>query len=283
MTTPTAPTPAASGGLPGVNVMLMGPSGSGKTWAVRTLLAAGITPMCIFLEPGFEVLGDVPPEKLHWHYIPPAQASWDHMIDSATKINSYGLDSLAKLQDINKKGYGQFIDLLRCLANFTCQRTGEAFGPVDEWGTDRALVIDGLSGLNIMAMNLVVGSKPVKSQSDWGIAMDNLERLIQKLCTDTRCHFVLIAHTEKEVDEVLGGTRTMAATLGRKLAPRLPRFFSDVVIAVKEGAKFTWSTAQLGADLKARNLPLADGIAPDFAPIIASWRKRGGVIAPTPK
>jgi hypothetical protein len=129
-----------------------------------------------------------------------------------------------------------------------------------------------------MAMNLVVGSKPVKSQADWGVAQDNLERLIQKLCIDTQCHFILIAHAEREVDEVAGGSKIMAATLGKKLAPRLPRFFSDVVLADRQGTKFTWSTAVAGADLKARNLPVADGLAPSFSQIIASWKSRGGVI-----
>jgi hypothetical protein len=70
----------------------------------------------------------------------------------------------------------------------------------------------------------------------------------------------------------------MAATLGRKLAPVLPRFFSDVILSERQGTKFTWSTASVGADLKARNLPVADGLPPDFGAIIASWKKQGGVI-----
>jgi len=72
----------------------------------------------------------------------------------------------------------------------------------------------------------------------------------------------------------------MASTLGRKLAPKLPRFFSDVVYADKTGSKFTWSTMALGADLKARNLPTADGLAPDFGPIIAKWKTQGGTVSP---
>lgn len=200
------------------------------------------------------------------------------MIDSATKINQLSFESLTKLTDINKRSYGQFIELLRTLNNFKCDRDGKEYGDVCKWTTSRALVLDSLSGVNIMAMNLVVGSKPVKHMGDWGVAMDNLERLIQKLCTSTNCHFVLIAHAERETDEVMGGSKIMAATLGRKLAPRLPRFFSDVVLADKQGAKFTWSTAAVGADLKARNLPIADGLPPDFAPIIASWKKQGGTI-----
>lgn len=278
---PVAAPSAVKSPLPGVNVMLMGPSGSGKTTALKTLINNGITPFCIFTEPGFEVLGDIPPEKLHWHYIKPADTEWTDMIDSAQKINNFSFEALAKMTDINKRKYDQFIDLLKCMANFTCQRDGKAYGPIDKWNTDRALVVDSLTGVNIMAMNLVVGSKPVKSQADWGVAMDNLERLVQKLCIDTTCHFVLIAHSERETDEVLGGSKIMAGTLGRKLGPKLPRFFSDVILAEKMGDKFTWSTAAVGADLKARNLPIKDGLVPDFSPIIATWKSKGGLICPT--
>jgi hypothetical protein len=261
--------------------MLLGPSGTGKTYSIRTLVDTGITPFCVFTEPGFEVLGDIPDDKLHWHYIPPASADWSALIDSAKKINTLSFESLSKMSDINKRDYNQFVTLLECLNSFTCQRCGKSFGAVDTWGPDRALVLDSLSGVNIMAMNLMVGSKPVKSQADWGVAMDNLERLIQKLCMDTRCHFILIAHAERETDEVLGGSKIMAATLGRKLAPRLPRFFSDVILTVKEGAKFTWSTAAIGADLKARNLPIADNLPPDFGQIITKWKAQGGVTTPS--
>ena len=38
--------------------------------------------------------------------------------------------------------------------DFTCDRCGESFGDVSTWNTDRAIVVDSLSGLNIMAMDL---------------------------------------------------------------------------------------------------------------------------------
>lgn len=264
--------------LPGVKEMLIGASGTGKTFALRTLIACGITPFCIFTEPGFETISDLLPDKLHWHYIPPAGQSWESMISSADLVNKLSFDAVSKMVDPNRTQYNQFVDLLRSLNNFKCDRDGVVYGDVCTWGTDRAIVIDGLTGLGAMSMGLVVGGKPVRHQGDWGIAMQHVENLVQKLCTDTQCHFILIGHTERETDEVMGGSRIMAATLGRKLAPKLPRFFSDVILADKTGSKFTWSTAAAGADLKARNLPIADGLSPDFGQIIKNWQKQGGVI-----
>lgn len=256
--------------------MLCGTTGSGKTHAIRTLVDAGLEVFVLFTEPGMEVLADIPSDKLHWTYIAPSSPDFSDMISSAEKINTLSFKALAELPDINKRKYTEFVDVLRALSNFTCARTGKSYGSVDEWGPDRALVVDSLSGLSIMAMNLIAGSKPVKSMADWGVAIDNLERLLTKLCVDTRCHFVLTTHLERETDEVTGGTTLMASTLGRKLAPKLPRFFSDVIHVKRNADKFVWSTATSNVDLKARNLPIADNLAPSFAPIIAEWKKKNG-------
>lgn len=260
--------------IPAPKILLVGSTGCGKTHSIRTLLDAGMEVFCVFTEPGMEVLSDTDPEKLHWHYIAPASTPWAQMIDSATKINTMALDSLAKMTDINKRQHTEFIELLTTLSNFKDDRTGKEFGSVDSWGNDRFLVVDSLSGLNIMAMNLVTGTKPVKSMSDWGIAMDNLERLITKLTVDLNCGLVLTAHLERETDEVTGGVSLMASTLGKKLAPRLPRFFSDVIQAKRIEDKFSWSTATFNVDLKARNVAINDNLPASFVPLLKNWKEK---------
>lgn len=269
--------------IPGVNVLLEGATGTGKTYSIRTLVEAGITPFVISTEPGItSTLGDIPPDKLHWHYIRPAAPQWEDIISNAKKINSMSFESLTKLKDIDKQKYGQFLDLVSSCANFVCDRDGKSYGSVDDWGTDRCLVVDSLSGVNIMAMDLVAGAKPVKAPGDWGVAMDNLERLINRWTCGTNCHFVLIAHMERERDEITGGIQLMTSTLGQKLAPKIPRFFDDVIQCKHEGAdKFTWNTYGTMADLKARNLPMAEKLQPSFVPLISHWKEKGGTITPT--
>lgn len=261
--------------LPGPKILLVGATGSGKTHSIRTIVDSGLEVFVVFTEPGMEVLSDIPSDKLHWHYIPPAGPDWASMIDSAKKINSLSFKSLAEMPDINKRQYTEFLSLLTVLSDFEDQRTGKKFGPVDSFSvSERALVIDSLSGLNIMSMNLVAGSKPVKSMADWGIAIDNLERLIVKLTVDIPCTMVLTAHLERETDEITGGIHLMASTLGRKLAPKLPRFFSDVIQARRDGDKFVWSTAALNTDLKARNVSIADNLPPSFIPLLKNWKEK---------
>jgi hypothetical protein len=252
----------------------MGAPGTGKTHSIRTLVDAGLEVFVLFTEPGMEVLGDTDPDKVHWHYVPPADVGFDTFIKNAKAVNQFDAAALQKMPGMNKQAYSQFIDVLNVCNNFTCQRCSNEYGSIDTWDANRVFVFDSLSGLNIMLLDLVVGGKPLRTLPDWGIAMDNEEKFLNKLCLGTQCHFVLTAHIDRQVDEVLGGIKLMASALGKKLPAQIPRFFSDVVMTVREGDKFTWATASSQADTKARNLPWKDQQVPSFKPIIDNWRNK---------
>ena len=287
-TTATPATPAAETSksiLPGVNVLLMGPAGTGKTYSLGTLVDSGLEVFYLGLEPGLESLlayytdrGLPIPPNLHWHQLQAPAASFLDLMDSAKKINTMSLETLAKMVDPNKSKHNQFVSLLEKLNNFTCDRTGESFGSVLEWTPSRVLVIDGMAGLARAAMSLVVGGKAVKNQSDWGIAQDQVEKITRMLADNCRCHFVLIAHVERETDAILGGVKLMVSTLGKALAPKLPPMFSDVILTVREGSKFMWDTGSAIADVKTRNLPIQSGLPADFGKIISKWKSRGGAV-----
>jgi hypothetical protein len=276
--------------LPGLNVLLEGPTGTGKTYALGTLADAGVELFLLFTESGLETTlgywtdrGLEVPANVHWHLLGRGTESFATMATSADLINKLDLKSLSSLQDPQRAKHNQFVGLLRALSDFPDDRTGKKFGGVDTWGPDRALAIDSLSGINPIAMSLVVGGKPVKSQGDWGIAMDQIEKLVRQLTDGCKCHTIITAHVEREVDQVLGGVKLTVATLGVKLAPKIPPMFSDVILTSREGDKFFWSTANSQADLKTRNLPIADHIRPDFKPVLEKWISRGGKLTPTVK
>lgn len=270
--------------LPGFNVLLMGPAGTGKTHAIGTLVELGYEVFYLALESGMESLlgyfkdkGQPIPKNLHWHKVAAPKASFTEMIGNAKNINMLNLDSLAKMVDPNKSKHNQFISLLEALNNFPDDRTGEKFGPVNEWDQTRFLAVDGATGVGLCAMSLVIGGKAVRSQSDWGIAQDQVEKLLRQLTENCPCHFILLAHVERESDLVLGGVKLMISTLGKALAPKIPSMFSDVILTERNGDKWSWNTASTMADVKTRNLPIASGIEPTFKAIVDKWRSRNAV------
>jgi len=265
----------------GFNVLLEGPSGGGKTHSLGTLVDAGLHVHTLFLESGQETLlgyytdrGLSVPDNLHIHHIKGSTASFNELMDSARKTSTLSHEALAKMTDPMRSKYDAYINILTCLNDYTDQRTGESFGPVDAWGTDRVLALDGLTGINRAAMQCVVGGKATRSQAEWGQAQFYVEELLQKLTNGCRCHVVLIAHIERETDAILGGNKITMSTLGKALAPKIPQMFSDVVLAKRDEDKYSWSTADIQADLKQRNLPLGSNLKPDFAPIVAKWKSR---------
>lgn len=274
--------------LSGFNVLLMGPAGTGKTHALGSLVDSdpNLHVFLLALESGYESLygywtdrGKPIPDNLHVHQLASPKASFKELLEGAKKVNTFSLEALAKMQDPDRAKHNRFVTLLEAMSDFPDDRTGKKFGSVDSWGTNRALAIDGMTGLGQCTMSLVVGGKPVRSQSDWGIAQDQLEKYLRMLTDGCRCHFVLISHVEREVDQVLGGTKLFVSTLGKALTPKIAPMFSDVILTVREGTKWTWDTSNPMADVKGRNLPFAAGQVPDFKTIMDKWKSRGGVIA----
>lgn len=267
------------------NILLMGPAGTGKTYSVASLVESGIEVFYVGLENGIESLlgywadqGKPIPANLRWNVIEAPKASLAEMLEISDKVGIMSFDALTKMSDPNKAKYDHFSLLLKCLNNFVDQRTGESFGCAEDWGPERAVVIDGLTGLGNAVMSRVVGGKPVKSQPDWGLAQTLLEGFLRKMCDGCPCWFVLLCHVEREQDLVLGGIKIMPSTLGKALAPKLASMFSDVAMTVREGNKWTWDCAHSQADVKARNLPWQSNITPNFAQIVAKWKARSEAV-----
>lgn len=276
-----SPKPSQSKVLQPPSVLLIGGPGSGKTYSLSTLIEAGLELFVIVTEPvGLDSLIDVMQEKkldlnkLHYKTIAPARPGFTSLLESAQKIANLSYDDLTKLRPTAGRTNAQWIALIKALADFTCDRDGKSYGAVDSWDASRVLVIDSLSGLNTMAMDLTIGDKPTAHQGEWGVAMQTLDKLLLTLTSGLKCYLVVTAHLEKETNEVTGAAQVMASALGRKLAPKLPRFFSEVTLAYREGATFHWSTTAANTDLKNRALPLSPKLEPSFKLVVDAYKKR---------
>ena len=279
---PAGGSPVSS--LPGVNVLILGPTGVGKTHSIGTLVDAGVEVVYMALEAGTESLlgywadrGLEIPAKLHIVTVKQAAATWENMADSIKNVNTLTYEMLKKTTDGARTKYNQLEAFLRNFSNVKTD-AGVVLGPIDSWGPSRALVVDGLTGLGVAAMSAVVGGKFDKDQKDWGLAQNMVEGILRRLCDGCRCHFVLLAHVEREPDPLGGTSKITVSTLGAKLAPKIPPMFSDVIMATRLSKDFWWDTENPLADLKTRNLPLASKIKPDFGQILKKWQGRGGVL-----
>lgn len=279
--------------LPGIKEWLIGESGSGKTHALRTLLRTEVQPLVLFTEPGMRSLAPCDNgaclickdtrtlPAIPWTYVAAAPGDVDTQIAAAELINTKDQAFLSGMRDNNRKAYSQFVDVLKAIKNFT-DSSGKSWGPVHQWGTDRALVLDSWSGLGPMSLNLFCGKRPNYDLPDYGIAQKALFSLWQMLACQIRCHVIVLGHVERGLTESRTGQKQTISTIGNKLAPDLPKDADDMIFAERiEGTKFKWSTASPSVVTKARNLPLSDNLAPDFGPAIASWKRAGGLIVPT--
>ena len=266
--------------IPAPKMLLMGAPGSGKTHSILSLLDAGIEVFVVSLDSnGLDTLLDhTTPERLallHYKQFVPQAASWASLLEMAQKVDRLSFAELSQLKSTSEKSKARILEsFLTTFNNFICDRTGESFGDVLEWNDQRALVIDGLSGVNRVCQRAIIGHRPTSSQGEWGVAMEMEMQIIEKFCDELRCWFVLIAHVEREVDEVLGTQKIMCGALGRKIAPKMPGKFSEVVLAERTADKFTWSTASVKADVKNRGLPIASDLPPSFASLVEVHKRR---------
>jgi hypothetical protein len=263
-------------------ILLEGDPGGGKSFIIPELIKYDLDVFVIGTEPRFQESmidackhWNVDRRRLHTKYIPPVKTSLASFISTAQKMNQLSFEGLTKLSGgMDKHLYTQFNEFMKAHENFVDDETGKSWGSYDSWGNDRALVWDSQSGINIMAYGYVVGAKPVPAPGEWGIAMKLIEDFCNLITSTIKGPFVVTGHVERETDEVTGGTKNMVGTLGKKLAPKYPRFFSEVILCRQSGGKYLWSTMTETYALKKRTLPLSDSITPSFGPIIEAWRKR---------
>jgi hypothetical protein len=289
-TPPSASTAPVLRTLQPPSTLIIGAPGSGKTDVIATYAKAGIETFVITTEPGgVESLIDsatrrgAPIEKLHWSTIFPHTGDFTALETMTKDIGDKDYEGISKLKGIGKdKTRVAAMNLLNAMKDFKCERTGDSYGSFTTWDNSAAFVIDSLSGINLIAWYLTVGYKPTAMPGEWNIAQNWVEALLNKINSDRGCYFTLTAHVEKEMDEMSGTNRVMVSTLGRKLAPKIPRFFSEVVFASRsvkktdkgQEATFLWSTVEPQMDLKNRSLPISDKITPDFSQLVSAYTER---------
>lgn len=283
-------TPPDTKTLIGPKICLMGLGGTGKTYALGTLCdwAAKneFRVAILFTENGLETFlgyyrdhGREPPPNVFWHQQSTKPHSLKALMETAKNVGVLSYEALAKSVDANRGGDNNaFLKILGSCADFTDDRTGTKLGAVDTWKISDKIIfaMDSLTETSNAAMKMQIGSRPMASPGDYGVAQNNLMNFL-RLCTQgMEAPFVMTAHVDREVDGVTQSTKIMIKAIGKALATEIPTLFSDVIYTTRDGAQFWWDTAAYGVDTKTRSLGYRSKIVPDFAQIMDVWKKRSG-------
>lgn len=262
--------------IPGTSTLNMGKPGTGKTTSIKTLADQGLEVFCIFTEPNYSVL--VNDLRIKYRYISPTKLAWADVAKNYDIVNTQLSEEMKKLPGMNKSEYRQFFDVLSACNNFIDERTGEEYGDVMEWGTDRVLVLDSLTGVVKMIRGLAVGAKPALTWPEFDTVQKNIQQFIDLLCYGLRCHFIVNAHIEISRDELSGGNVIMASTIGNKLSPVIHVPFDNAILSLREGDQFAWTVGGADAMTKAIHFPLTDNYPQDYKRIVDDWKDKGGII-----
>jgi hypothetical protein len=109
------------------------------------------------------------------------------------------------------------------------------------------IAVETLAPLSEAALDFIVASNGrVDTQiQDYGVAFDKIETIIGKMMSFEK-NVIMTAHLESIKDDKTGRVRTLPLTLGKKLAPKIPKLFSEIFASEITGSadkpKYVWNT-----------------------------------------
>lgn len=121
-------------------------------------------------------------------------------------------------------------------------------GEPAEWGSDCILVIDSLSRLCDAAYDWMFTITPAGKSGErdgraiYGDAQDAVENLLAMLTSESMtCNLIVIAHILYQ-DQPDGTKKGFPQGVGQKLSPKIPQYFSSVVLYTNINGKRTLQT-----------------------------------------
>jgi hypothetical protein len=288
-----APVPDSTSGLKTPSSLVLGAPGTGKTDCLLSYITAGIDVFVLVTEPdGVWTLVESAQRRtracagkidylahLHYHLVRPATTDMKMLIEMAESTMKRDPGELQKMSSglCKKDKFPQYIQMLKSIADFHCDRTRESFGDVTTWDDTRAFCIDSLSGITFAVARHVCGLRGILTQPEYQVGQQLIMNLIMPMC-GLNCFFAMTAHEEWERDELQQKQTKMVATLGSKIAPQVPIPFSDVIKAYRNEAGFWWNTDSTDTTTKWRALPRGTKLPPDFSPVVSAYRQRKQLI-----
>lgn len=253
-----------------VKLLVVGNSGTGKTGALASLAAAGFRLFIADFDNGLDILLD--PTVLDPKHRP--NVYFKSLQDRPIKVGDKLIQRATAWQDFTK-----------ALGNWTEEVDGKSvsMGNVTTWGRNDVLVVDSLTFATQRAFDdaLQLGGRLGQRAQiqDYGAALESIEAMLELLYSSAcTCNVVMTAHLMMQGDELSGAKKALPNVLGQKLAPKVPRFFNNMILAEKiamgNSAKRRFKTVGTAmVDLKVSKPGLVPNeIEPDLAKLFAVLR-----------
>jgi hypothetical protein len=207
---------------PLVKMIVIGNSGVGKTGALAELAKAGYRLFIYDFDMGTDILLDptiLPPSHRDNIFVKSfrdkATVQGGNMIPQATAWKEF----------------------MKALSEWT--EGTEKMGSFRTWSDNDVLVIDSMTFMSDAAFSEVLGLNSRLSSrpqiQDYGAAMENIQAVFELLYSDhCKCHVIFTSHLQFGDDEQSMSRKGQVSVLGKKLAPKIPRYVNNMVLIEKQ-------------------------------------------------
>lgn len=257
-----------------VKLLNLGDSGAGKTGVLAGLATAGYELFILDFDNGTDILGELitSPEAR-------ARVHIETLTDRGMMV-----PGKARMTKLTPQAFTKALNLLN---RWIDSETKTDFGPVAGWDTKRVLIIDSLTFMSNAALSYALsvnghaGQNP--TQPDWGDAMTLVEQTLEILySTDIKCHVIINTHIEYQQAEGLGLLKGLPMALGKKLTPKIGRYFNFMIQTKTRGTERLILTKPDGlVELKCPlvELPSTLPATTGLATILQTWERKGKTFA----
>ncbi len=217
-----------------VKLLLIGEAKSGKTGSLVSLVKAGYKLRILDLDNLLDIL----------KYMVKAQCP-----EYLTNVESRVLRDKRKASAMGAVLSGTpsaYVNAVKMIENWKYKEadgTEVDLGNPADWGPDCILVIDSLSRLCDTAYDWMHALNPKNDgRAIYGDAQDHVENLLSMLTSESMtCNLLVIAHITYQ-DMPDGTKKGYPQGVGQKLSPKIPQYFSSVVLYTNRNGKRTIQT-----------------------------------------
>lgn len=217
-----------------VKLLLIGNAKSGKTGSLVSLVKAGYRLRILDLDNLLDIL----------KYMVKAECpQYLTNVESRVLRDKRKATAMGAVLDGAPKAY---INAVKMIENWKYKDVDGSevdLGSPAEWGPDCILVIDSLSRLCDAAYDWMFALNPKNDgRAIYGDAQDAVENLLAMLTSESMtCNLIVIAHILYQ-DQPDGTKKGFPQGVGQKLSPKIPQYFSSVVLYTNTNGKRTLQT-----------------------------------------